>query len=200
MLPVGQLRQGPKAKHWSMRRCHHRSAGLRLCRETHDGCILEVEKYGNEVVMHAREAVRKPPVTVTSGTTIASAARTMDEKSVGALVVVDDDGHPVGIVTDRDIVIRAVAHSTPSDARIDSVMTSGVVALGADQDVRDALRIFHSHAIRRLPVVDEGEVVGMLTTDDLLVNMIGDLAEIARPITGQVVFGGQEPHEEVMPE
>ena len=71
-------------------------------------------------------------------------------------------------------------------------MSQGVVALDADSDLREALPIFHSHAIRRLPLVEDGHMVGMITTDDLLVDLVADLGDLVRPITGQVVFGHAE--------
>ena len=110
---------------------------------------------------------------------------------MGALIVMDGD-RPVGVVTDRDITVRAVARDVPADARVDAVMSHGVVALDADADLRKALPIFHSHAIRRLPLVEDGSIVGMITTDDLLIDLVADLGELVRPITGQVVFGYPE--------
>jgi CBS domain-containing protein len=131
-------------------------------------------------------------VTVAAGDSIARAARLMDDHVIGALVVVEGD-RPVGMVTDRDITIRAVARNIPPDARVDSIMSRGVIALPADAEMRHALPLFHSHAIRRLPLVENGRIVGMLTTDDLLIDLVADLGEIVRPITGQVVFGYPQP-------
>jgi signal-transduction protein with cAMP-binding, CBS, and nucleotidyltransferase domain len=142
--------------------------------------------------MRAIDAVRKPPATVASDASIADAARMMDTLVIGALVVMDGD-RPVGVVTDRDIAIRSVARDVPTDARVDAVMSSGVIAMEAGAELRMALTIFHSHAIRRLPLVEDGRIVGMLTTDDLLIDIVADLGEIVRPITGQVVFGYSEP-------
>jgi signal-transduction protein with cAMP-binding, CBS, and nucleotidyltransferase domain len=142
--------------------------------------------------MRAIDAIRKRPVTIDGAASIADAARLMDADAVGALVVTDGD-RPVGIVTDRDLVVRAIARDVPADARVDAVMSSGIMALGADVDVRQALPIFRSHAIRRLPVVESGKIVGMLTADDLLIDLIADLGDVVRPITGQVVFGHAEP-------
>jgi CBS domain-containing protein len=141
--------------------------------------------------MRAVDAVRKAPVTIAAEASIAEAARLMDSHVVGALVVMDGD-RPVGVVTDRDIAVRAVARDVPADARVDAVMSPGVVALNADADLRMALPIFHSHAIRRLPLVENGRIVGMLTTDDLLIDLVADLGDLVRPITGQVVFGFPE--------
>lgn len=143
--------------------------------------------------MHAIDAARKPPATIAADRTITDAANEMDRLAVGALVVVDPEGRPVGIVTDRDLVVRAVARRADPMGRVDSVMTTDLVALAADADLRDALPIFESHALRRLPLVADDRVVGMLTMDDLVVDLTGDLARLTRPITAQVLFGHQEP-------
>jgi CBS domain-containing protein len=131
-------------------------------------------------------------VTIAPDASLAEAARMMDRCVVGALIVLDGE-RPVGIVTDRDLVVRGLARDVPADARVDAVMSQGIQALQADADVRAALPIFRSHAIRRLPLVDNGKVVGMLTTDDLLIDFVADLGDVIRPITGEVVFGYPEP-------
>jgi CBS domain-containing protein len=143
--------------------------------------------------MHAIEAARKSPATVACDHTITEAAETMDRRAVGALVVVESDGRPVGIVTDRDLVVRAVARRLSPDARVDSVMSTDLVTLAPDADLRDALKIFEDRAIRRLPLVAGEQLVGMLTMDDLVVDLTGDLARLTRPIVGQVLFGHREP-------
>ena len=126
-------------------------------------------------------------------TTLATAAKAMDEGGVGALVIVED-GRPIGIVTDRDITVRATARRFPPDARIDSVMSTDLVTCSAGDDVSRALHVFDEHPIRRLPLVDEeGALVGMVTADDLLVNISSELAELVRPITAQVIFSHPEP-------
>ncbi len=142
--------------------------------------------------MRALDASRKVPVTITPEASLAEAARVMDRVVVGALVVVDA-GRPVGIVTDRDLVVRGLARDIPGDARVDAVMSPHLIALDADADLRDALPILRSHAIRRLPLIANGEIVGMLTADDLLIDLVADLGDVVRPITGQVVFGYPEP-------
>ena len=141
--------------------------------------------------MQARDATRKAPVTVAPDTAVAEVAALMDRAVVGGVVVVDGD-HPVGIVTDRDLAVRALARRAPADARVDSVMSTDLVTLDASADLRDAIRIFSSHAIRRLPLVDGGRMVGMITVDDLVVDVATDLAELIRPLTGQLIFGHPE--------
>jgi CBS domain-containing protein len=143
--------------------------------------------------MHAIEAARKPPATITSDRTITEAADEMDRLAVGALVVVEPGGRAVGIVTDRDLVVRAIARRASPDARIDSVMSTDLIILAPDADLRDALRVFERHAIRRLPLVADQRLAGMLTMDDLVVDLTADLARLTRPITAQVLFGHREP-------
>ena len=147
--------------------------------------------------MKAKQAIRKAMVTIPSEASIADAADLMDRAVVGALVVVDGE-RPVGIVTDRDLVLRAMAKRLPLDARVDSVMTTGLITVPADSDLHDALQVFASHAIRRLPLVEGGQVVGMLTLDDLAIDLIDDLATLFRPVVGQVIFGGPEPEPAVV--
>jgi CBS domain-containing protein len=101
-------------------------------------------------------------------------------------------GHPVGIVTDRDLVTRALAHRLSPDARVDMVMTTDLVTMDPDADLREAFRVFDEHAIRRLPLVAADHLVGMLTIDDLVVDTVADLVRLVRPVTGQVLFGHPE--------
>ena len=130
--------------------------------------------------MQARNASRKVPVTAPAHRSLAEVAKLMDEAAVGAVVIVDDET-PVGIVTDRDLAVRALARGLPSDSRVDAVMSTGVVTLGATADLREAVRIFAERAFRRLPLVEEGRMVGMLTVDDLLMDVVSDLANLVRP-------------------
>lgn len=130
-------------------------------------------------------------VSIPPDATLMHAAELMESANVGALVVLDGE-RLAGIVTDRDIVVRGVAHQLPADARIDAVMTTEVVTLDADADLRAALPIVRTHACRRLPLVSNDRVVGMLSVDDLLIDLIADLGDVVRPITGEVIFGHHE--------
>lgn len=148
--------------------------------------------------MKARDAMRKPPVTIGTGATLADAARLMDRRSVGALVVIDG-GRPVGIVTDRDLVVRGLARQLPGDACVKRVMTPDPVTLPADADVRQAFSVFYRQPFRRLPLVEEGRMVGLLSVDDLVLDLVNDLDSLVRPVFGQVVFGWPEREGPVLP-
>ena len=129
----------------------------------------------------------REPVTIDVGDTIATAAQLFADAGVGSLVVVDDD-RPVGIVTDRDLVVRVLARGLGSDGRVDGVMSMGVVALDADEDVEELYAVFARHAIRRVPVVDHDRVVGMISLDDALVSTAGQMAALAGVLSTQIVF------------
>jgi CBS domain-containing protein len=112
----------------------------------------------------------------------------MERSGVGALAVIDGE-RLVGIVTDRDLVRRALAEDLPTDSRVDGVMSEPVVTIDADSDLHEAFGLFRVNAVRRLAVVRDGHFVGMVTVDDLLIDLAGDLADLSRPVTAEVVFG-----------
>jgi CBS domain-containing protein len=134
----------------------------------------------------------KAPVTVAVDATIHQVAVAMDQHSVGAVIVVDGD-RPVGVVTDRDLVVRALAHRVPPEARVDGVMSGDVVCVGADDELHVVSAILSNHPFRRVPVVDHHRVVGMITLDDLIVRLAADLHEATKGVTAQLVFGHPEP-------
>lgn len=138
--------------------------------------------------MKLSELGPKSPVTIASDASITDAARLMDTANVGALVVMDGD-RLAGIVTDRDLAVRAVGRGVPSDGRIDGVMTTDVVTIAGDADVHDGYELLRTHAIRRLPLMTDGRLVGVLSVDDLLIGLAADLANLARPVTGELLFG-----------
>ncbi len=121
--------------------------------------------------------------------TISDAATLMEQAGVGSLAVVDDAHRLIGIVTDRDLVRRAMARRMPTDARIDAVMSSPVVTIDALDDMHTAYSLFRCNAVRRLAVVSGDTFVGMLSVDDLLVELACDLSDLTRPVAAEVMFG-----------
>lgn len=138
--------------------------------------------------MKTRDLTAKPPVAVPSETTVKDAAALMESANVGALLVMDGD-RLAGIITDRDIVVRAVARGYSPHARIDSFMSTVIVTVDADADVHEAYRILGSHGVRGLPVISGNEIVGMLTVDDLIVGIATDLDRLVQPVVGELIFG-----------
>jgi CBS domain-containing protein len=137
------------------------------------------------------DTVRRWGVAVEPATTIRDTAQLMEQAGVGAVAVVDGEAL-VGIVTDRDLVRRALAREYPGDARIDSVMSSPVVTIDADADLHEAYAVFRTHAVRRLAVTNDGRFVGTVTIDDLLIDLAADLSDLARPVTAEVLFAHRD--------
>jgi CBS domain-containing protein len=138
--------------------------------------------------MRTIEAQRRSGVGVGPATPLQQVAALMDQANVGSVAVIDD-GRLVGIVTDRDLVRRALARGLSPQARVDGVMSAPVHTIGADADVHAAFGRFRSHGVRRLAVTKDGAFVGMITVDDLLIDLAADLSDLARPITAELIFG-----------
>lgn len=141
--------------------------------------------------MKINDALRKTGLSIGPGCTLRQAAELMECNAVGALAVVEDD-RAVGVVTDRDLVRRAVARGIAPDARVDSVMSSPVVSIADDADLHDAVAVFGRKAVRRLVVERDGRFVGVLSADDLLIDLASDLAAVVRPIGAEVLFGHRD--------
>lgn len=138
--------------------------------------------------MRIYERLRRSAVAVPPEATLGEAAAIMDSSGVGALAVVDHD-RLVGIVTDRDLVRRGMAKGFELDARVDSVMSTPVVTIDAEAELHDAFNLLSRHGIRRLAVIRQSQFVGMITVDDLLIDLAEDLSSLSRPVTAEVVFG-----------
>jgi CBS domain-containing protein len=131
-------------------------------------------------------ALREPIVIGCDGT-MADTAALMASSGVGSVIVVEDD-RPVGIVTDRDLVTRGVARAYPTDGRIDGLMTMGVIALDIDHDLEDLVHVFRDHAVRRIPIVDQDRVVGVVSLDDIMVLVADELSTVSKVLAGQIMF------------
>ena len=115
--------------------------------------------------------------------TAADAARTMADNDIGAVPVCDSDGRLCGVVTDRDLAVKIVAAGRdPESVRLRELVGDGeVVTIGADDSVQAAIRTMKDHAVRRLPVIDGTELVGIVSQADIARAMpdttIGDLVD-----------------------
>jgi CBS domain-containing protein len=114
-----------------------------------------------------RDAMTAPAILIEREATVLDAAKLMAEKKVGA-VGVTDDGDLCGMVTDRDIVIRGLAGGIdPKVATVAEVASSDAVTVEADASVDEAERLMVQRRVRRIFVLDQGEVVGVLSNDDI---------------------------------
>ena len=114
------------------------------------------------------EMMTTDPRTVRDGATIEEVARVMRDADIGDVIVLDEDGRVSGIVTDRDLVVRAVADGVdPAEGQIGSILNGAVVSIAPDESVDTALDLMRDHKIRRLPVIDDDRLVGIVTLGDL---------------------------------
>jgi len=115
-----------------------------------------------------RDVMTAEPIVLQQDQSIADAARAMRDNAVGSVLVVAGD-KLCGLVTDRDIVVRGLAESAPPDSPVGAVCSPDLVAVDAGDDTAEALRVMQANAVRRLPVMDNGRIVGMVSIGDLAV-------------------------------
>jgi CBS domain-containing protein len=116
-----------------------------------------------------REVMTADPRTVEPDASVVDAAKAMAQDDIGAVLVIEQ-GRVTGIVTDRDIAVRAVAAGKdPSSTRVSEVFTSNPTTLTVDQSVEDAIRVVREHNVRRIPVVQDGRPAGIVSIGDLAI-------------------------------
>jgi CBS domain-containing protein len=123
--------------------------------------------------MNIREVMTPNPQCVSPGDSIQNTARIMRDSDTGAVPVVDN-GRPVGIITDRDIVVRAVADGAQLDRPVREIVSGDVVCVTPDMSTREAADLMSEHQVRRLPVVENNQVVGIVSIGDLAVKEAKD--------------------------
>lgn len=116
------------------------------------------------------ELMTRDPVAMTNEATVQDAAVAMRDRDIGDVVVTKTDGSVCGIVTDRDIVVRAVADGAdPAAMTLEAVCSHELISVSPDDPVAAAVKAMENHAIRRLPVMDNDTLVGIVSIGDLAV-------------------------------
>ena len=114
-----------------------------------------------------RDTMTANPRAITPGDPIVEAARLMSDEDIGSLPVTEE-GRLVGMVTDRDIAVRVIAEGkSPESTTVGEVLSRDPVAAEPGQDLDEALRLMAQHQVRRLPVVEEDRLVGILAQADV---------------------------------
>ncbi len=118
-----------------------------------------------------REVMTKDPVCLSETTTVTQAARAMKSSNIGDVIVVSEGDDQIrGIVTDRDITIRVVADGAdPDQVTLEQIVSRDIAALSVTDSVDDAIRVMRDKDVRRIPVVDAGRPVGIVSLGDLAV-------------------------------
>lgn len=115
------------------------------------------------------QAMMNPNViTVEPSSSVALASKLLSHHNIGALPVCSADGHLRGMVTDRDIILRCIAaEEDPAQTPVREVMSRGCATISAQQDGQEAIALMASKQVRRLPVMDNGKLVGILSLADV---------------------------------
>ena len=113
-----------------------------------------------------RDLLKGDPVTVEASATVQDAAKLMDENDIGNVLVVENN-EVQGIVTDRDIVVRVIAKGDGADASVREAATTDLETIEPDASIDDAIQKMEQGNVRRLPVVEDGKPVGVISLGDL---------------------------------
>jgi CBS domain-containing protein len=143
--------------------------------------IRETEEAQNIMDTKVRDVMTPGPIGMDYHQSVGEAARAMRDWGVGAILVVSN-GSLYGLVTDRDLVVRAVAEERGADEPVGPLSSGNLIGVDADADASEAARLMREHAVRRLPVIENGQVAGIVSLGDLA---LGDdpasaLAELSR--------------------
>ncbi len=128
-----------------------------------------------------RDIMTPDPVGVYYDQTISETARVMRDAGVGAVLVVSGESLS-GVVTDRDLVIRGMAEGAGPESPVGPLCSAGLVGVDAAADLAEAGQLMRDNAVRRLPVIEDGQIVGIVSIGDLAVSAAGDspLAAVSR--------------------
>ena len=140
--------------------------------------------------MKVRDLMTTPALSIGAGESVEVAARTLTQYNIGALPVCGSDGSLCGLVTDRDLVTRCMAAQKPTvSTKVKDVMTAGVEFATPDMDASVAAHLMGRKQVRRLPVVENGQLCGMLALADFArrdesfpdaADALGDISENLR--------------------
>ena len=118
--------------------------------------------------MKIREVMSSPVVRIHPGENVMVASRMMERCNIGAIPVCGNDGRLQGMITDRDIVTRCLAaERSPASTKVGDIMTAGIVAIRPDMEVSTAAALMGNRQIRRLPVMENGKLCGIVSLGDL---------------------------------
>ena len=121
------------------------------------------------------DVMTKSVISVDASMTINETAKMMEDAKVGAVIIMDNNT-PIGIVTDRDFAVKVAAHAYQITSPVKEIMSSPLLAISSDESVRAAADLMHDRGVRKLPVIDDENVVGMITATDI-VNLLAVCVE-----------------------
>ena len=130
-----------------------------------------------------RDAMTENPRSIGASASVVEAARVMREEHIGSLPITDDE-QLVGMITDRDITTRVVAEAAdPKMTPVGDVYSRDPVSVEPDEDLEDALQLMARHQVRRLPVVEQGRLVGIVAQADIALKDNDKTAQLVEAIS-----------------
>ena len=124
------------------------------------------EDFDNSSIL-VKDIMTKVIISVNTKTTVFQVAKMMEQSGIGA-VLVKKDGHLSGIITDRDYATKIMSHNLSSDTSVETVMSSPLVTINYDESIAAAAERMTSKKIRKLAVTDNGSIIGLITSTDLV--------------------------------
>jgi CBS domain-containing protein len=121
----------------------------------------------NAKTMTIADVMTKSVISVDASMTINGAAKMMEDAKVGAVIVMENNT-PVGIVTDRDFAVKVAAHAYNITSPVKQIMSSPLFSINSVESVRTAADLMHDRGIRKLPVIDGENIVGIITATDIV--------------------------------
>jgi len=122
---------------------------------------------GNDPIqLWIKENMNSSVLSLNSTVPASDAAKLLEDSKTSAIVVMENQ-IPVGIVTNKDLMIKIVAHSYPLDTPLRRIMATPLISIGPDTDIKEALELMASKKIRKLPVIDKEDVVGMIVASEI---------------------------------
>ena len=109
----------------------------------------------------------KAVISVDAAVSVNDAAKMMEDAKVGAIIVMEDNT-PVGIITDRDFAIKVAAHAYPITTPVKKIMSTPLIGISPDESVLMVADLMYSRGVRKVPVIDNDVVVGIVTATDLV--------------------------------
>jgi len=116
------------------------------------------------------DIMTKALISVNTKTTVFQVAKMMEQGGIGAVIVKKDD-HLVGIITDRDYATKIVSHNISSDTPVEEIMSSPLITINFDESISAAAQRMTTKKIRKLGVTDNGKVIGLITSTDLVTQL-----------------------------
>ncbi len=117
--------------------------------------------------IRVKNIMSKGVLSVDSGINVNEAAKMMEDASVGAIIVMENNT-PIGIITDRDFAVKIVAHAYPITTSVKKIMSTPLIGVNPEESVWTVADLMYTRKVRKIPVIDEDKVVGIVTASDLV--------------------------------